>query len=191
MSTTRFPARVYSCSTDTIVLKMSAPYIADDFFLSQIIIYLNSGITGFSGCWQPGNPQHGGSRTIEAGTTEFNRLYNECIGATTVTATLTYHDGGSSGYCIDCIDCPQPTIHSALIALNQISSQLGTGSVTAEIRRSNEIALAQLKVQEQILQLLQAAQHVPPPPPPGQPGEPGPGHNHEHHDPNGRERAQA
>lgn len=187
MPTTRFAANVYSVSPQIIVLRMPPPYISDDFYLYQISICLNSGIQGFDGCWLSGNPSHGGSRSVDVDPTDFSRLYSECNGATAVTVTLTYHDGGSSALCVDYIDCTRATLHTALMAMHQMGTQFGTSSMVTEMRRANEIASVQLRVQEQILELLQCVSQALPVPP----RVPAPGDNHEHNEANGRPRARA
>lgn len=150
MTTTRFAATVYSCSPNIIVLRMPAPYIPDDFYLYQISLCLNTGVAGFVGCWQPGNPTHGGSRSVDVDQADFSRLYAECVGTTAVAVTLTYHDGGNSGYCIDNIDCAPITQTASSFAQSNVHRDADGPSVATLAATTALALLFGIRVRKQL-----------------------------------------
>ncbi|MEO8905982.1 MAG: hypothetical protein ABI488_25770 [Polyangiaceae bacterium] len=157
MPSTRFSATVLGCYDSTITLHMSPT--AEGFYLSQITIDLNPDTNGFDGCWARGNARHGGSRSVEVGQADFDRLHAECPTGATVTVTITYHDSpsGNGEVCIDDMDCVQATLTAALM---RITHQLGDGGVLGLLTRSNELAEQQLQMQKETLELLREARTV-------------------------------
>jgi hypothetical protein len=98
MTTTILSARVASADAFTIVLRTTP---MTPLFLSQITIALNTGLATLVGRVQPGDPTHGGSRTIQADPTDFSRLLGECLPGATVKVTLTY----DASYNVSALDC--------------------------------------------------------------------------------------
>ncbi len=166
MPPTQFTATVLGCYADNITLHMSPT--SDDFFLSQITIDRNPNISDFEGTWLPGNPKHGGSRTVEVDQQDFTRLHGECPLGATVNVTLTYHlsDDGTE-YCVDNIDCEQIAVGAQYKAWsedgNHPDPQTDVGSLSNVLQQ-------QLQVQHQILSLLREARPPQPLPRNRQPG---------------------
>lgn len=102
----QFTATVLGSTPDNITLHMSPS--EDNFFLTQITMDRNSGVSGFVGTWAPGSPKHA-SRSVEVDDEDFSRLHNECAQDATVQVTLTYHLDGIQCV-VENIDCAQVTV---------------------------------------------------------------------------------
>lgn len=160
MSTTQFTATVLGCYLDNVTLHMSPS--DGNFFLSQITLDRNPSISDFEGCWLPGNPKRGGSRSVEVDQQDFTRLHDECALGTTVQVTLTYHlSDDETQYCVDNVDCMRIVVQAQYKRSPEAGNYPDPPAAVGDLAHTVQ---QQLLVQRQILSILQEARPSQPTP---------------------------